>query len=56
MPSLCDSCIRAFLGTIGSRPIRVSGVVVVGVARRIDIPCIVGVAAIGRPQTDVDRS
>ena len=39
--------------TIRRAPIRVRGVVVVGVASRVDIPRIVRVATIGRTQTTV---
>ena len=37
----------AYINTIRAAPIRVRGVVVVGVACGVDVPRIVGVAAIG---------
>lgn len=49
---------RAFVSayyTIGSETIRVRSVVVVDVAARVDIPNIVGVAAISTAQTNVLR-
>ncbi len=38
---------------IGTPAIRVRGVVVVGVAGCVDIPCVVRIATIGRPQPTV---
>ena len=40
---------------IGSAPIRVRGVVAVGVAGRVDIPRVVSVATVSRTQTAVLR-
>ena len=42
----------AWYHAIRGGPIRIRGVVVVGVAARVDIPRIVGIAAIGTPQPD----
>jgi len=39
--------LTTYIGTIRAAPIRVRGVVVVGVARGVDVPRVVGVAAIG---------
>ncbi len=49
MRGLCSLC----SDTIRTAPIRVRGVVVVGVACRVDIPCIIGIAAISGTQTAV---
>ena len=45
--------LTAYIGTIRAAPIRVRAIVVVGIARGVDIPRIVGVAAISRPQTAI---
>ena len=47
----CDS----LSGTIRGETIRVAGVVVVDIARRIDIPRIIRIATISTPQTHVLR-
>ena len=39
--------LTTYIGTIRAAPIRVRGVVVVGVASGVDVPRVVGVAAIG---------
>lgn len=41
------------IGTIRSEAISVRSVVVVGVARCVDIPCVVGIATIGGTQMAV---
>ena len=43
----------SFNGTIRAAPLRVRGVVVVGVASGVDVPRIVRIASIGRTQTAI---
>lgn len=47
--------LEALVGTIGGEPIRVRGVVVVDVARRVHVPGVVRVATVGGAQARVLR-
>ena len=55
MPMLCIGVFPHVDDAIRSAPIRVRGVVVVGVAGRVDIPGIIRVAPIRRTQPTVLR-
>ena len=55
LQSLRDRSRRALYDAIRGAPIRVRGVVVVGVARRVDVPSVVRVASRRRPQPAVLR-
>lgn len=49
---MCQPC--SLGNAVGATPIRVARVVVVDVAAGVDIPLIVGIAAIGRTQKHID--
>ena len=51
--ALCAGLYAAECNTIRSAPIRVRRVVVVGVARRVDVPCVVGVGTVRGTQSAV---